>query len=194
MSWIDRFALVIGRGLAWAFPVIALMMGYEVIARYGFGAPTYWAHEIAGLIAGIAFVAGGAYCMADGSHMRVTLLIDMMGRRRRIAAEVLSLACGAIFLTGLAVAMWNIGASNVWRFAADGAWNPERSGTSWNTPSPAILKAALLAGAIIFLLVVLVRAWELARGQFDPSGTVILPATDPVALPEKITGERGDER
>ena len=89
--------------------------------------------------------------------------------------------------------MWNIGGNTVWRFAADGAWNPERSGTSWNTPAPAILKAALLAGAIVFLAVVLVRVRDLARGRFDPSGTVVLPATDPKALPHRSTGEQGDE-
>lgn len=60
MRWIDRLALDLGRASGWAFPVIALMMGWEVVSRYAFGAPTVWAHEVAGLIAGIAFIFGGA--------------------------------------------------------------------------------------------------------------------------------------
>lgn len=163
MRAVDRASAIIGKGLAWAFPVIALMMGYEVIARYVFDAPTFWAHEIAGLLAAIAFIFGGAMCMAEDSHMRVTLLRERMGRRMSRASDALSLACGVLFLSGLTVAMWGIVERNAWRFGADGAWNPERSGSSWNTPAPALLKIALLLGAALFLLVVLVRCYRLFR-------------------------------
>ena len=165
MRWIDRIAAGLGHLIAWVFPVIALMMGYEVVARYAFGAPTFWAHEIAGLLAGVAFVFGGALCMAEGSHMRVTLLYERMRGWRRTATDGLSLLCGTVFLVGLTVAMWGIVERNAWRFGPDGAWNPERSGSSWNTPAPAILKMALLAGAALFLLVVIARIVDLARGR-----------------------------
>ena len=165
MRLIDRLALLLGRASAWTFPVIALMMGYEVVARYAFRAPTFWAHEIAGLIGAVTFVLGGAYCMAEGSHMRVTLLIDRWSGARRRAAELLALVCGAVFLLGLTVAMWGIVERNVLRFDGAGAWMPERSGSSWNTPAPALLKAALLFGAALFLLVVLGRLVRLARGR-----------------------------
>ncbi|MEM7695469.1 MAG: TRAP transporter small permease [Pseudomonadota bacterium] len=159
----ERLALWAGRVLAWAFPVIALMMGYEVIARYAFGAPTFWAHEIAGLIAATAFIFGGAYCMAEKSHMRVTLLTERLGPRAARAFEALALSCGIIFLTGLAVAMWGIVERSALKFAADGTWTPERSGTSWNTISPALLKVALLVGALLFLAVVIRQAIALLR-------------------------------
>ena len=45
----------------------------------------------------------------------------------------------------------------VWRFSISGAWDPERSGSTLNSPLPAYLKAILAAGALLFLLVVLVR-------------------------------------
>ena len=165
MNPMDRLALLLGRLSAWAFPVIALMMGYEVVARYAFRAPTFWAHEIAGLIGAVTFVLGGAYCMAEGSHMRVTLLIDRWSGLRRRAAELLALVCGAVFLLGLTVAMWGIVARNALRFDAAGNWMPERSGSSWNTPAPAILKMALLFGAALFLLVVLGRLVRLIRDR-----------------------------
>ena len=165
MRFIDRLALLLGRLSAWAFPIIAVMMGYEVIARYAFRAPTYWAHEIAGLIGAVTFVLGGAYCMAESSHMRVTLLIDRWSGARRRAAELLALLCGAVFLLGLTVAMWGIVGRNALRFDAAGNWIPERSGSSWNTPAPAILKVALLIGAALFLLVVLSRLVRLVRNR-----------------------------
>lgn len=163
--WVDRVALGVGAAAGWAFPVIALLMGWEVIARYVFGAPTFWAHEIAGLIAGVAFIFGGAYCMADRSHMRVTLLIDRMRPRPRWAVELLSLICGTIFLVGLVVAMWGIVDKSLLKFAVDGTWTPERSGSTWSTPAPAYLKTALLIGAALFLAVVLRRAIGLLRGD-----------------------------
>lgn len=165
MRWIDRIARGLGRALCWAFPAIALMMGFEVIARYLFGAPTIWAHEIAGLIAAAAVIAGGACCMAECAHMRVTLLLERMRRPWRRAAEALALLCGTVFLAGLSVAMWGIVRRSSLRFGPDGAWMPERSGSTWNTPAPALLKAALLVGAVLFLLVVLRRALALIRGE-----------------------------
>ena len=161
----ERLALLLGRLSAWSFPVIALMMGYEVVARYAFRAPTFWAHEIAGVIGAITFVLGGAYCMAEGSHMRVTLLIDRSSGLRRRVAEGLALICGATFLLGLTVAMWGIVERNVLRFDAAGAWSPERSGSSWNTPAPALLKVTLLFGAALFLAVVIVHLVRLVRDR-----------------------------
>lgn len=184
MALVDRIAVWLGRTLAWAFPAIALMMGYEVVARYVFGRPTIWAHEIAGLIGGIAFIFGGAYCMAERSHMRVTLLIERMGPGPRRWAEALALLCGTIFLVGLSTAMGSIVERNALRFTPDGAWSPERSGTTWNTPAPAFLKTALLLGALLFLAVVLRQAWAHLRGRLplddDPAraSDEAMPATE----------------
>ena len=46
-----RLIRILGEIASYGFAVIVLMMVFEVIARYGFGAPTFWAHEIAGLLA-----------------------------------------------------------------------------------------------------------------------------------------------
>lgn len=108
--------------------------------------------------------------MAERSHMRVTLLIDRMRPARRKAAEALSLLCGAIFLIGLTVAMWGIVDRSLLKFGPDGAWTPEMSGNSWPTPAPAFLKGALLAGAALFLAVLLKQAIALFRAE-PPAAT-----------------------
>jgi C4-dicarboxylate transporter, DctQ subunit len=82
MAFLETLSIRLGRWLAWGFLVIALMMVFEVVARYGFNRPTYWAHEIATLLAAVAFVFGGAFCMAEGSHMRIDLLLQ--GDRPRL--------------------------------------------------------------------------------------------------------------
>ncbi|MEM8755864.1 MAG: TRAP transporter small permease, partial [Pseudomonadota bacterium] len=119
---------------SWGFAAIVLMMVYEVVARYGFGAPTFWAHEIAGLLGAVAFLMGGAYCMTEGAHMRVTALTDRMPPTARRLADILGLACGALYLGALSYSGWLITQRSLFRFMPDGTWFPERSGSSWNTP------------------------------------------------------------
>lgn len=161
----DRLMLILGSALSWGFLAIALMMLYEVVARYGLGRPTIWAHEIAGLLAGAAFIIGGVVCMVEGSHIRVTLLTERLPPLPRRLLEGLGLIAGMIFLTGLTVAMWAIVQRSLLRFNAAGVWIPERSGTSWNTPAPAFLKTMLLIGAALFLLAVIRRGIDLMRGR-----------------------------
>lgn len=156
MFLLDRIALWLGRTAAWAFAAIVAIMVYEVVARYAFGAPTIWAHEVSVLLAGFAFVFGGAYCMAEGTHMRITVLVETRPRLARVS-EWLGLLAGAVYLAGLAFAAWRMAERAIWRFSISGAWDPERSGSTLNAPLPAYLKAILFAGALLFLLLVLRR-------------------------------------
>lgn len=162
MTWLIRKLAELA---SYGFAVIVLMMVYEVVARYGFGAPTFWAHEIAGLLGAIAFLIGGSYCMIDGSHMRVTALSDRMPPAIRRLADILALGCGTIYLSALAYSGWLISQRSLFRFMPDGAWFPERSGSSWNTPLPAFIKFALFVGAVLFLAVVLKQLVQRLRGQ-----------------------------
>lgn len=158
-----RLALMLGTLAAYGFGIIVVMMVVEVVARYGFNAPTFWAHEIAGLLGAVAFLFGGAFCMAERGHMRISVVADKLPRKPRLALEGLGHLCGIVFLGGLAVSGWNIAQRAAFRYMPDGTWFPERSGTSWNTPVPAYLKVALFLAATLFLIVVLIRLWRLLR-------------------------------
>ncbi|MEO1294031.1 MAG: TRAP transporter small permease, partial [Pseudomonadota bacterium] len=167
--FLDRIALWLGRLTAWGFLIIALMMLWEVVARYGFNAPTFWAHEIAGVIAAVAFVFGGAFCLAEGTHMRITLLLDRMPGGLRRVAEIASLLVGAVYLGGLGWAMWIIFNRSVWKFAPDGSWMPETSGSSWNTAAPSLVKLALFIGTLLFLAILLrhLGLWLIGRAPIS---------------------------
>ncbi len=156
-----RLVLTLGTLAAFGFGVIILMMVIEVIARYGFNAPTFWAHEIAGLLGAIGFLIGGAFCMVERSHMRISVLADRFPKRARLWLEGLGHFCGIVFLTGLAISAWDIAGRAAFRFMPNGAWFPERSGSSWNTPLPAFNKVALFVGAALFLMAVVYRFWRL---------------------------------
>ena len=161
----DRIILALGRLASWGFALIVLMMVYEVVARYGFNAPTFWAHEIAGLLGATAFLLAGAYCMVEDGHMRITAFVDGMRIGWRRAFRIVGYLCGTIYLAGLAYSAFQIANRAAFRFMPDGTWFPERSGTSWNTPQPAFVKAALFVGAALFLLVVLRALIATLRGR-----------------------------
>lgn len=155
--FLNRLALGLGRITAWCFAAIVLIMVYEVVARYAFNAPTIWAHETAILLASFGFVFGGAFCMAEGTHMRITLLIENRPRLAQLS-QALSFIAGVIYLMGLTYAAWRMAERAIWRFSLSGAWDPERSGSTLNSPLPSYLKALLFVGCALFLLIVLQRA------------------------------------
>ena len=157
MQFLDTIALGVGRAAAWCVGAIVLLMVYEVVARYGFNAPTIWAHEASVALASFAFVFGGAYCMAEGTHMRITVLVEKHPALGRLS-HWLSLIAGTVYLSGLAYASWCMAERAIWRFSLNGTWNPERSGSTLNAPLPAYLKGLLFVGAVLFLLVLLRRA------------------------------------
>ena len=150
MLFLTRFSLWLGGIASWCFAAIILVMVYEVAARYGFGAPTAWAHEVSVMLAGTAFIFGGAYCMAEATHMRIAVLVENRPALERVS-HWLSIAAGVIYLSGLAYASWRMAERAIWRFALDGSWTPERTGSSFNAPVPAVLKGMLFLGAVLFL-------------------------------------------
>jgi TRAP-type C4-dicarboxylate transport system permease small subunit len=168
MQVLDTFALWLGRVAAWCFAAIILIMVYEVIARYGFNAPTAWAHEFSVMLAGFAFIFGGAFCMVEATHMRINVLVENKPRLEALS-HWLSTAAGAIYLSGLAYASWRMAERAVLRFALDGSWTPERTGSTFNAPVPAFLKGVLFLGAVLFLLVVLRGVFK--RTVSKPSGS-----------------------
>ena len=159
---LDKLALFLGRMTAWCFAAIVLIMVYEVAARYAFNAPTTWAHETSVLLASFGFVFGGAFCMAEGTHMRITVLVERYPALARIS-DWLTLAAGTIYLAGLTFAAWRMAEKAIWRFSLSGAWDPERSGSTLNSPLPSFLKALLFVGCALFLLVIIRRVFPVRR-------------------------------
>ena len=160
-GWPERLALSTGRACAWLFVAAAAITVYEVIARYAFGAPTTWAHVTTTALCAIGFCAGGGYSMARDEHIRVTSLSDRLPASARRFAGGLGLACGAVYLAGLGYAAVLQAREAVWRFEGT-RWVPEAVPGPPHWPLPALTRAALAAGVVLFLLIVL-RRMALAR-------------------------------
>ncbi len=151
----DRLAQVTGAGAAWLFVTAILLSVYEVVMRYGFGAPSTWVLATTTTLCQIGFALGGAYCMARREHIRITFLTDQMRPNARWLAEAFTLAIGAFYLSGLLYATYLDASNSIWKFDFAGKWAPELTPGPPNWPLPSIGKAALVMGAALFLAVVL---------------------------------------
>ncbi|MCU7805238.1 MAG: TRAP transporter small permease subunit [Candidatus Thiodiazotropha sp. (ex Lucinoma borealis)] len=66
----DRLSAWFGKAFAWLIMVMAIGVGYEVVVRYGFNAPTSWAFDLSYITYGTLFMMGGAYTLSRGGHVR----------------------------------------------------------------------------------------------------------------------------
>lgn len=154
-----------GRLLAWLFFVAFAITVYEVVMRYVLASPTSWVHETTTTLCAIAFAYGGAYAMVRDEHMRVSSLTDRLPRGLRSASHWLGLVCGIVYLAGLGWGTLLQAHESVWRFEdADGTtWAPEPMPGPPGWPLPALVKAALAAGTVLFLVVALAQAAQRLR-------------------------------
>jgi TRAP-type mannitol/chloroaromatic compound transport system permease small subunit len=70
IAFADRLSAWFGKAFAWLILVMAIGVGYEVLVRYGFNAPTSWAFDLSYITYGTLFMMGGAYTLSRGGHVR----------------------------------------------------------------------------------------------------------------------------
>jgi TRAP-type mannitol/chloroaromatic compound transport system permease small subunit len=71
-----------GLGVACLSALLGIML-FEVVARYGFGAPTVWGGDLGATLTAALFLLGGARTLRDGGHVR----IDVLSRRLPAVVE-----------------------------------------------------------------------------------------------------------
>ena len=72
------------------YPALILCVLYEVIARYGFNAPTIWAFDITFMVHGALFMMTGAYALQINAHVRIDVLSTRLPRSMQHAANIIS--------------------------------------------------------------------------------------------------------
>lgn len=155
---IDRGGIIFAVGIV----IAMLVLIQEVILRYGFGAPTIWAHEVTIFLSAMAFVYGGLYCTARNSHIRVVLIYDAVPARVRRVLDIFISLISMVSAAFFAWATWSLVTRSIFR--PDGSIHFETSGSAWDPAFPAYLKLFLFAVLIVMTLQFIVLAWSYARG------------------------------
>jgi TRAP-type C4-dicarboxylate transport system permease small subunit len=163
---IDRLNRLLGERLCYLYLAAVVITAYEVVMRYLLNAPTSWAFELTILLCAICYLLSGGFVTAQRKHIAITALYDLMPPRIRWWLDLLALLTG-ILAMGLLV--WA-----AWRPAVQAVTIVERTGSAWNSPSPAIIKPLIAIGALLIVLQLLVQVYRHLTGRPDPQ-----PASEP---------------
>lgn len=72
-----------GKAVAWLIIPLVGGLTYEVVARYGFNAPTEWAYDVTYMLYGTYFMLGAAYTLLRGGHIRTDMLYERFTPRTK---------------------------------------------------------------------------------------------------------------
>lgn len=88
LNLIDRVSELTGRGISWIVLLLTFVLGYEVLMRYCFNAPTKWAYDISYMLGGTFFLLGAAYTLRMKGHVRIDLFYGQFSARKRALIDV----------------------------------------------------------------------------------------------------------
>ncbi|MEQ8394483.1 TRAP transporter large permease subunit [Thalassobaculum sp.] len=148
-SSIDTFSRFSGLAIGQLYLLCAVATLYEVIARYFFHAPTQWAFEIVMVLCATAWMLSVGYVTQRNRHIGITVFYLMASDRTRWRLDLFALVIGVIALFLLA--------GDAMTRALESIDLVERAGSAFNSPEPMMLKSALMVGAVIYLIQLLVN-------------------------------------
>ena len=93
---IDCFIDFVGRATSWLALILALVMGSNVLLRYGFSIGSIWMQELEWHIMVPICVFGMSYALRHGEHVRVDVLFQYLKPRSKLAVELISAICAML--------------------------------------------------------------------------------------------------
>jgi TRAP-type mannitol/chloroaromatic compound transport system permease small subunit len=96
--------------------ILAIVVVCDVIMRYLFNSPTFWAYDISWMLYSANFLLGFAYVLRERAHIRVDVILDLFKPRVKAGIEAffilttLLVFCAAMvgFGIGFAFESWKI--------------------------------------------------------------------------------------
>jgi TRAP-type mannitol/chloroaromatic compound transport system permease small subunit len=142
---VDSISAAVGKLFGWCIVGLTVVVGYDVLMRYAFRAPTAWAFDAAYMLYGTLFMMAGAYTLSRNGHVRGDMFYREWPVRRQAAVDLL-LYC-LFFLPGILALVWS-----GWTYAETARLVNERSFSSPGGPIIWPFKFIIpLAGALLLL-------------------------------------------
>ena len=144
MKWIDKLSLFVGESVSYFYLIAAAITVLEVCMRYVFNAPTAWAHELTILFCALGYLWSSGYVTQKESHILITALYDLLPLKVQLLLDMFAIVFGFAVMALLLYSAWGQGiqAITVW----------ERTGSSWDPPLYALVKPAIVIGALLICL------------------------------------------
>lgn len=145
LNGMDRVSQFLGLAVSHFYLVCAVVTAFEVAMRYLFNSPTLWAFEVVMVICASAWVLSGAYVTMRRGHIAITVLYQYTKGWARWWLDLIIQLVALASMCVLVYALWD-----PMRGALRGGI--ERSGSSFNSPEPTVLKTLLFVGALLYAL------------------------------------------
>jgi TRAP-type C4-dicarboxylate transport system permease small subunit len=159
---VERCNVALGMVSGLGVLAMGLILGYEVVLRYFFNAPTIWAQETATYLYMWTMLAAASYTLQEGKHVHVDLLVERVPPRARHLLAVATGAIGTVFCAIVAIQAYEMIAATV-RFGKVSA-TPLRV-PLWIPQSALLLGFVLLTFQFAFLAVDRLRALRAGDGK-----------------------------
>ena len=160
---VDSISAAVGKLFGWCIVALTAVVGYDVLMRYLFRAPTTWAFDAAYMLYGTLFMMAGAYTLSRNGHVRGDMFYREWPVRRQAATDLVLYVL--FFFPGIIALVWS-----GWQFAEVSRAVNERSFASPGGPIIWPFKYIIpFAGLTMFLqgLVEVVRIIQaLQTGQW----------------------------
>lgn len=101
-SSIQYLVALIGKSISILMPMIALVIAFEVFARYLFTKPTIWAYDLSLFFSSYLAALGGAYAQQKKAHINVDILYLSVSANVKRIFHLLS-GCLAIFFMAVVI-------------------------------------------------------------------------------------------
>ena len=85
---IERMVKYAGIIAGCIIPFLAILIVYEVVMRYAFRAPTFWAFEVSYMMMGTSLMLGIAYCTQLRRHIRVDFFFDTVSEKQKALIDL----------------------------------------------------------------------------------------------------------
>ena len=186
----DTLSIWFSRVAMWLPASIVSIMLLDIVYRYILTSSTLWVNETALWLGGFIYLSSGLYAMQQRSHIRISVIYDMVPLWLKRIFDILSTLCFLFF------AFWVIWGSTKTVTKKFFAW--ERLGTVFDPPIPATNKILVLILLFLFSLQVLsnlIRDWPMRasiRKGYDIFVTILITALSTYSI-TMILGTRGLE-
>lgn len=94
---IDWFIDLVGRAISWLALAVAIVMGTNVLLRYGFAFSEIWAQELEWHLLVPLTLVGMSYALRHGEHVRVDVLFAGFSDSTKHAIDAISAVIAMIF-------------------------------------------------------------------------------------------------
>jgi TRAP-type mannitol/chloroaromatic compound transport system permease small subunit len=88
IKFADDLSAWFGKVFAWCILVMTFGIGYEVVVRYAFRAPTPWAFDLSYMLYGTLFMMAGAYTLSRDAHVRGDFIYRLWKPRTQAGVEL----------------------------------------------------------------------------------------------------------